>query len=94
MSDNSFDKNINNGEIKKKKKKIGKTLKCNLEGCNNKQSIIIGVCKWCNKCFCSNHRLPESHICINLKNCKEEAFNINENKLNNQKTICRKVIEI
>lgn len=77
--------------VKKKKKKKSKVPKCNFEDCNNPLSIIIGQCKWCNICYCSQHRLPESHLCKNLRDCKDAAYDLNENKLFNQKTVCRKV---
>ena len=56
--------------------------------------MIIGNCKWCNLHFCNTHRLPESHCCIQLNDCKNSAFNINQNKLEKEKTICRKVANI
>jgi predicted nucleic acid binding AN1-type Zn finger protein len=41
-------------------------VNCKYLGCKNKISKIIGVCKHCDKGFCSQHRLPETHQCIKL----------------------------
>ncbi len=92
MSDITENNNIinNNNSVEKKKKKK-KAPRCNLEGCNKPQSIIVGNCKWCNLHFCNTHRLPESHCCTQLNDCKNSAFNINQNKLEKEKTTCRKV---
>jgi predicted nucleic acid binding AN1-type Zn finger protein len=82
------DKNIK----EKKKKKRNKFLCDNKEeDCKQKKSQSIGFCKWCQKTFCSSHRLPETHDCIGLKNCKTQAFNINKNKINNEKCVMHKV---
>ena len=88
--------NENQNEIikNKKKRKKSNVPKCNLDGCNKNQSIIVGMCKWCNLCYCSTHRLPESHLCSHLNKCKEVSFNNNEKKLNQQKTISNKVVKI
>jgi len=37
------------------------------EYCNNKIIEIPRPCKYCKKCFCTEHRLPESHDCKDLK---------------------------
>ena len=83
--------NNNSTENIKKKKK---TSKCCLKDCNKKQNIIIGNCKWCNLYFCNTHRLPESHFCTKLNDCKNNAYNINQDKLLKEKTICQKVLTI
>ena len=89
-TDENTDKNI-----KEKKKKRKKNLCDNIEAdCKQKQSQSVGYCKWCEKTFCSAHRLPESHNCIGLKKCKTQAFNINKNKINNEKCIGQKVISV
>ena len=77
--------------LRKKKKKIPR---CNLNCCNKVQSIIIGQCKWCNLHYCNEHRLPESHICNGLNDCKNMAFDVNQYKLQNEKTVSEKVIKI
>jgi len=89
---NTYDNqnNSNTSPIKKKKKNKNK---CILENCNNKISII-GECKWCNQHFCNQHRLPESHLCINLNDCKKNAFTSNQNTLNKNKTVAVKVSSI
>ena len=92
LKNNSFSTNLNIKEKSKKKKK--NKNKCDLDDCLEKKSIIIGKCKWCNLHFCNIHRLPESHICIGINNCKKYAYSINETNLYNQKTITKKVIDI
>jgi len=37
--------------------------KCNFEGCAKKIAVIVGDCKFCQKKFCTQHRLPEDHDC-------------------------------
>ena len=92
MSDITENNNpINNNNSVEKKKKKKKVPRCALDGCNKPQSIIVGNCKWCNLHFCNTHRLPESHCCIQLNDCKNSAFNINQNKLEKEKITCRKV---
>lgn len=44
-------------KIKKKKKN-----RCQLEGCHKKLGLVPFTCD-CQKKFCSEHRLPESHQC-------------------------------
>lgn len=43
---------------------------CKHLNCKNKISKIIGVCKHCNKGFCAQHRLPETHYCVKLIDIK------------------------
>ena len=90
-TESKIEKNVS--EEKKVKKKKKKVPRCDLEGCNEPQSILIGVCKWCNLHFCKNHRLPEQHMCSGLSKCKDVAFN-NNSILNGQKIVCNKVEKI
>jgi len=39
---------------------------CKHLNCKNKISKIIGICKHCDKGFCAQHRLPETHNCVKL----------------------------
>ena len=57
--------------------------RCNYthESCNKKQALIIGFCKFCKKNFCTEHRLPESHHCEFLNDCKSCSFVKNKEKL-------------
>ena len=62
---------------------MAKSKKCNQKDCKEKISYIIGLCKWCNKEHCSNHRIPEQHNCIGLNKCIELSFKKNEDLLVN-----------
>ena len=55
--------------------------------------IIIGKCKYCEYVYCSQHRLPEYHECINSQKCKEKAFQDNKAK-NSQVVINTKITKI
>jgi predicted nucleic acid binding AN1-type Zn finger protein len=59
--------------------------------CGKKIAYIIGECKFCTCSFCLIHRLPEIHNCINLDKCKEQAKDINENKLMQEKCVANKI---
>ncbi|KAL3893959.1 MAG: hypothetical protein SGCHY_005541, partial [Lobulomycetales sp.] len=50
-----------------------KKLTCALEDCKDKPVKIVGDCRWCSKRFCSRHRLPEAHACVNLSGCRENS---------------------
>lgn len=54
------------------------TMRCFMEGCNQKTVLIIGNCKYCKNKFCGQHRLPESHECVHMLNCKQRSFEINK----------------
>merc|ERR1711907_568351 len=66
---------------KKKKKKKKKTNGCGVDGCDGRVVLLIGDCKWCQKSFCQAHRLPEAHICPNIKDCRAQAFANNAAKV-------------
>jgi predicted nucleic acid binding AN1-type Zn finger protein len=59
--------------------------------CGKKNAYIIGNCKFCNNCFCLNHRLPESHNCEKLQECCEIAREKNKIKLMNEKCVASKI---
>jgi predicted nucleic acid binding AN1-type Zn finger protein len=44
--------------------------RCHHELCKKKLSITDLECK-CNKRFCMNHRLPESHNCLSIERERE-----------------------
>lgn len=65
--------------------------KCGFEGCKNK---ILSISINCNKCklfFCSNHRLPEDHLCTHLQEIKDEAHANLSNTLQQQKCVAAKI---
>ncbi|EPZ32110.1 hypothetical protein O9G_002604 [Rozella allomycis CSF55] len=68
-----------------------KVKRCDLDGCNDKAAKIVGDCRYCSKAYCSRHRLPEAHLCTELKTCKQEKYNLNSSKLMDQKCVASKV---
>jgi ubiquitin len=79
------------GEVKKKKKKKKKTNGCGVDGCDGRVVLLVGDCKWCQKSFCQAHRIPEAHVCPNLKDCSQAAFSLNAGKLGAHKCVANKV---
>jgi predicted nucleic acid binding AN1-type Zn finger protein len=56
----------------------------NLNCCKSKSMKLIGLCKICEKTYCSKHRLPEMHLCENLPSLKiKERLNLSI-KLNSE----------
>ena len=46
-----------------------KQKKCKFLGCSTKITLhqeIIGFCKNCNKHYCMDHRMPETHNCTQV----------------------------
>ena len=58
--------------------------------CKKKLKLTDMECR-CGNIYCLEHRLPEAHCCTKLNDCKNNAFNINQNKLQKEKTVCKKV---
>jgi ubiquitin C len=65
--------------------------KCAFEGCVKKIAVIVGDCKFCQKKFCTQHRLPESHSCPNIQACRQQSFDKNKEKLLREKCVGVKV---
>lgn len=61
-------------------------LKC------NKKAKSYAKCNYCTKLFCMKHRLPESHNCLELVNCKRKAFEENKRIMKKQKCIASKLV--
>ena len=68
-----------------------KKQRCAFENCNKKIAKIIGDCKYCSSKFCSQHRLPEIHLCNNMKEVKNTSKKILEDKLTNEKCVGNKI---
>ena len=66
-------------------------VKSKCSTCGGKYANIIGDCKFCKCKFCLSHRLPESHNCINISICKDNAFSINSNKVMSEKCVASKI---
>jgi ubiquitin C len=65
--------------------------KCAFEGCVKKIALIVGDCKFCQKKFCAQHRLPEGHSCPNIQACRQQSFDKNKEKLLREKCVGVKV---
>ena len=55
--------------------------RCQYKNCNEKITpinILIGKCKYCEYIYCSLHRLPESHLCINKDVSNQNNFDNNK----------------
>jgi ubiquitin len=61
-----------------------KKSKCDVEGCTQRPAPIIGDCAYCSSKFCAQHRLPETHQCVKLKDCRQTAKDANTERLNTQ----------
>ncbi|KAF7680996.1 AN1-type zinc finger protein TMC1 [Astathelohania contejeani] len=63
---------------------------CKVDGCRRR---IVGYidCKYCKKEFCSGHQMPESHLCTEIKSCREDAILRNKEKLLKEKCKNNKV---
>jgi len=64
---------------------------CKFSDCKRKPVLIIGDCKFCAAKFCAQHRLPETHNCTNIKDCKQQSFDRNKEKLLREKCVAAKV---
>jgi predicted nucleic acid binding AN1-type Zn finger protein len=58
-------------------------MSCSLKECKLKLNFtekIIGRCIDCKKVFCPLHRVPETHNCINIKDCIQRKSREVKNK--------------
>ena len=79
---NNADNNNNNNNNNNKNPKP--RAKCCAEGCTQKPAMIIGDCAYCESKFCAQHRLPEMHECVKMKQCRQIAKTENTQRLNSQ----------
>jgi len=68
-----------------------KKSKCSFGDCVRRPVLIVGNCKFCTKDFCAQHRLPETHACPNMKDCRQQSFDRNKAKLMKEKCVAAKV---
>lgn len=54
--------------------------------CKEKAQPIMGDCNFCNKCFCSKHRMLEAHDCPGLQTAREQDRERNKLKLESEAT--------
>ena len=89
MSDNSD--NSANNNIQNSAAPIKKSNKCHIDQCLDRVAKIVGECRYCSHAYCGKHRLPESHACEKLSNCRQESYEKNSNKLLNGKCVADKL---
>eukprot|EP01103_Thecamoeba_quadrilineata_P008763 TRINITY_DN18493_c0_g1_i1.p1 TRINITY_DN18493_c0_g1~~TRINITY_DN18493_c0_g1_i1.p1 ORF type:complete len:142 (-),score=20.59 TRINITY_DN18493_c0_g1_i1:30-455(-) len=65
--------------------------KCVYSGCTKRPALIIGDCRFCGKKYCSQHRLPETHNCHNISDCRNQSYEKNKEKLMREKCVGIKV---
>lgn len=70
-------------------KKMGN--KCFIDQCLDRVAKIVGDCRYCSHAYCGKHRLPESHACEKISNCRQESYEKNSNKLLNGKCVADKL---
>lgn len=60
--------------------------------CTQAALRLVGDCPHCTLQFCSRHRLPEDHACLNMTSCREAAFAKNKAKLESERTVGSKMV--
>lgn len=60
--------------------------------CTQPALRLVGDCPHCTLPFCSRHRLPEDHACLNMSSCREAAFAKNKAKLESERTVVNKMV--
>lgn len=68
-----------------------KSSKCHINQCLDRVAKIVGDCRYCTHAYCGKHRLPESHACEKLSNCRQESYEKNSDKLLNGKCVADKL---
>ncbi|QRV86059.1 AN1-type zinc finger protein 1 [Ceratobasidium sp. AG-Ba] len=61
------------------------------DGCNSAVLRIVGQCPHCTSQFCGTHRLPEHHKCTKMSECKQQAFEKNKARLEQERTVASKM---
>ncbi|KAG1020290.1 hypothetical protein G6F26_009415 [Rhizopus arrhizus] len=77
--------------LEEQNKQTKKKTRCAFQSCSEKPVKIIGNCRYCQSNFCVRHRLPEDHLCENLTNCKQAAYERNSMKLLSERCVASKV---
>ncbi|KDQ18098.1 hypothetical protein BOTBODRAFT_104426 [Botryobasidium botryosum FD-172 SS1] len=71
--------------------------RCQLQGpspCNSAVLRLVGSCPHCQASFCGTHRLPEHHFCTGLQECRQQAFDMNKEKLERERTVANKMTTV
>ncbi|CCH63091.1 hypothetical protein TBLA_0J00930 [Henningerozyma blattae CBS 6284] len=78
-------------KVTKKKGNKRRKNQCYYGDCSSTISKFIGNCKFCNKNYCSKHRLMEIHDCRGLKSCRDQMHKRNAEKLASEQTKSPKI---
>lgn len=70
---------------------VKKSNKCFIDQCLDRVAKIVGECRYCTRAYCGKHRLPESHACEKMSNCRQESYEKNSDKLLNGKCVADKL---
>ena len=68
--------------------------RCDFKKCKRPCGLLSIKCEYCENLFCSGHRLTEDHKCKNILDQKKEKREINSKKLEAEKCIPKKIIQI
>ena len=72
-------------------RKSRSSKRCNFSSCTSKPQRMIGICKYCTGNHCSSHRLPESHSCASIEDCRQASVDQLSSKLLNEKCVGNKL---
>jgi hypothetical protein len=59
--------------------------------CYKRAAPIIGDCSFCQSKFCAMHRLPESHMCACMNQCKQQQYETNRDTLMRNKCVASQI---
>ena len=69
----------------------GKIAKNRCSTCVGIATFGIGDCVYCKCNYCNVHRLPETHKCPKLENCRKESFDANFKQVISQKCVMSQI---
>jgi predicted nucleic acid binding AN1-type Zn finger protein len=59
--------------------------------CFKRAAPLIGDCNFCMSKFCAMHRLPESHTCACINQCKQQQYESNRDTLMRNKCVASQI---
>jgi predicted nucleic acid binding AN1-type Zn finger protein len=59
--------------------------------CFKRAAPLIGDCNFCMSKFCAMHRLPESHTCACMNQCKKQQYETNRDTLMRNKCVASQI---
>lgn len=68
-----------------------KIIKNRCSVCSRKSAPIVGDCTYCRCAYCPEHRLPETHQCPCLTDCKKAHFDKNFKTVMEQKCVASQI---